>query len=101
MAQFPADDSSMENYIYKIRRVLAFGAVCIKVQRVPYPPDWRLGQSFASRPNSIGSEIRKRRLQFHVLQAERGGGCCGFSNANQPEKGMDPEPQLVDSHPIP
>jgi DNA-binding XRE family transcriptional regulator len=53
-----------------IRRVLFFGPVHIKVPRPHYPPHWRSGQRPFGPPESLGFQLRRRRLELHLLQAD-------------------------------
>ena len=53
-----------------IRRLLAFGPIHIKVCRVPYPPHWRSGQWVLGPPDSVGNQIRCRRLDVQLFQLD-------------------------------
>jgi DNA-binding transcriptional regulator YiaG len=53
-----------------IRRVLALGAVHIRVPRIPYPPHWRSGQQLPGPPSSFGHQVKQQRLESHLLQAD-------------------------------
>lgn len=53
-----------------IRRVLAVGAVHIKVTRIPYPPHWRSGQQLSDPPTALGHQVKQQRLELHLLQAD-------------------------------
>jgi|SRR6266853_1465642 len=59
-----------EAYLKNIRLVLTLDPVQIRVRRTPYPPHWKSGQRLPGKPRSLGHQIKKHRLEFHLLQAD-------------------------------
>jgi transcriptional regulator with XRE-family HTH domain len=59
-------------HLENIARLLSLQTVHIKVPRTPYPPHWKSGQRFSKPPQSLGAQIRKRRLELHWLPADVG-----------------------------
>ena len=57
-------------YLENIALLLSLQTVHIKVPRVPYPPHWKAGQRLSKLPQSLGDQIRKHRLELHLLQAD-------------------------------
>jgi DNA-binding transcriptional regulator YiaG len=56
--------------IRNIRLMLAAGPIHSKVHRTPHPPFWRSNQRLPNEPRSVGKQIKMRRLEFHIFQAE-------------------------------
>jgi transcriptional regulator with XRE-family HTH domain len=57
-------------HLENIALLLSLQTVHIKVPRMPYPPHWKAGQRLPNSPQSLGEQIRKRRLELHWLQAD-------------------------------
>jgi integrase len=53
-----------------IMRFLALRPVQIKVRRQTYPRYWKSNQRMIEQPKSIGEQIRKHRLELHLIQAD-------------------------------
>ena len=59
-----------ESYLTNIRLILRLGPIYIRVRRTPYPPHWKSGQQLHEPLSTLGDQIKKHHLEFHLLQAD-------------------------------